>query len=351
MNKPGFYTPIDLLFSANTCFVAYCLPNKNIDEAIVSEMTATVLESLDNLPKTPGFLFSPFNTQKHLIYWLSDIQNDQKILDKIQSDTESTKKTSFIENIDNIKRLISENKIEKLVLSKVVSSELSGEFLLSEIFKDICLKYLHAFRFIVQIPGIGTWIGATPEPLCVINENRFRTVSLAATKIAIDEKPSLWNDKEKKEQAIVSDFISENLQKLNLKDIRISGPETVVAGNLFHLQTSFECLIGDTSIGEIISSLHPTPSVCGFPREKSFELIQSFENHDREYYTGILGPVNIFNNTQLFVNLRSVKINSGRIIYYAGAGITLDSDPQNEWDETEFKIETIRSVCRKFENH
>jgi isochorismate synthase len=56
------------------------------------------------------------------------------------------------------------------------------------------------------------------------------------------------------------------------------------------------------------------------------------------------------NEIHLFVNLRTVKIqkNSEGFLatYYAGCGITEDSDPEKEWLETEMKCQTLQRVLR-----
>ena len=94
----------------------------------------------------------------------------------------------------------------------------------------------------------------------------------------------------------------------------------------------------------MLTLLHPTSAVCGMPIEQAKEWIAHAENYDRELYSGFLGPVNFENTTDLFVNLRCAKISEQQIRFYAGAGITEDSDPQKEYEETELKINVLRSI-------
>ena len=58
-----------------------------------------------------------------------------------------------------------------------------------------------------------------------------------------------------------------------------------------------------------------------------------------------LGPVNVDNETHIFVNLRTMKIEQNHATFYAGCGITEESDPQSEWLETEMKCQTLMNVC------
>jgi len=90
--------------------------------------------------------------------------------------------------------------------------------------------------------------------------------------------------------------------------------------------------------------LHPTSSVCGMPKFPALQFIVANEHLNREFYSGFLGPVNIKGNNQLYVNLRCMQILRTRVVMYAGAGITHDSDPEKEWDETALKCQTLLDV-------
>ena len=115
----------------------------------------------------------------------------------------------------------------------------------------------------------------------------------------------------------------------------------------------------------MLESLHPTPAVCGFPREKAREFILENEYSDREFYSGFLGEINlkqevkrssnrrnqenqayasILNQSQIFVNLRCMKLVEGEAEIFIGGGITADSNPTAEWEETVNKSYTIKSV-------
>ena len=70
------------------------------------------------------------------------------------------------------------------------------------------------------------------------------------------------------------------------------------------------------------------------------------EVYNREFYSGFLGPVNVENATNLFVNLRCMKIEANVGTLYAGAGITEDSNPTREYNETELKTQTLLRILK-----
>jgi isochorismate synthase len=81
------------------------------------------------------------------------------------------------------------------------------------------------------------------------------------------------------------------------------------------------------------------------PLEPSLRFLQQHEKIDRRLYAGYLGPVNINSDTQLFVNLRCMELMAGNhAVLYAGAGVTRDSSPAMEWEETVMKMNTLHRV-------
>ncbi|XP_034673553.1 isochorismate synthase 2, chloroplastic isoform X6 [Vitis riparia] len=89
---------------------------------------------------------------------------------------------------------------------------------------------------------------------------------------------------------------------------------------------------------DILSSLHPTPAVCGFPREEARLLIAETEMFDRGMFAG---PVGWFGGgeTEFAVGIRSALVEKGfGGLIYAGTGIVRGSNSSLEWEELELKI-------------
>ena len=102
---------------------------------------------------------------------------------------------------------------------------------------------------------------------------------------------------------------------------------------------------GNIGLKNLMSLLHPTPAVCGSPKNYAKTYILENENYEREFYTGFLGPVNeSTNKSRLFVNLRCMKIENDKANLFVGCGITEGSDPLNEWEETSHKSQTMLQV-------
>ncbi|MFM9986938.1 MAG: chorismate-binding protein [Flavobacteriales bacterium] len=196
--------------------------------------------------------------------------------------------------------------------------------------------------------GNEMWMGATPELLLSKKGGKWHTVSISGTQpfdTAIPLENHAWKDKEIREQAIVTEYITRVLQQAGAANVIASAPYNLNAGSLVHIKTeiTFE-FVGDTS--HILQALHPTPAVCGFPLKESLDFILTHEPHSRELYAGYFGMLQDNGDADYFVNLRCMRILPDHLTLYAGGGIVPGSDPEKEWEETEKKMEVMLSVVQ-----
>lgn len=261
-------------------------------------------------------------------------------------------KDSFIDMVERAIREIEHGTFEKIVPSRTSQIPLPATFDVIHSFQKLCTNYPEALISFVTIPGVGTWLGASPEVLVSVQDKAiFRTVALAGTlpyQPGLDIRSVAWTQKEIEEQALVERYVISCFKKIRLREYEEHGPKTIVAGNLMHLRSEFTVDIKATNfplLGSVmLDLLHPTSAVCGMPLEPSLKFLRENEHYDRGFYAGYLGPVNVKNNIGLFVNLRCMQVAGNHGILYAGAGVTIDSVPEKEWAETEIKFNTLLNV-------
>lgn len=263
----------------------------------------------------------------------------------------TTTASDYKSQVNLAKETIERGVFDKVVISKVLTQTLPADFSLVEAFIKVTVTSPATLRYIFHTPHTGTWIGATPEVLAQVDkEETFKTVALAGTQPFTGQKlkDALWRQKEIEEQAFVSKYIINCFKKIRLREYEDFGPKTVRAGNLLHLQTAFRVKYIEVNYPELpavmLGLLHPTSAIAGIPKEPAIAFILRHEQHQRTYYSGFLGPVNIHHETDLFVNLRCAQLYDNQIILYAGAGITEDSCADEEWLETELKLKTIKQI-------
>ncbi|MBX9850497.1 MAG: chorismate-binding protein [Cytophagaceae bacterium] len=261
-------------------------------------------------------------------------------------------KEDYIQKVELAIERINKGEFKKVVLARKKSVSLGSSLHPVDIFKRLTNKYPASFVSLVNIPGMGAWVGASPELLVSVDDkNIFRTIALAGTQ-AYNEQEGLskavWTQKEIEEQAFVSRYIINCFKTIRVREFDEEGPRTVQAGNLIHLKTDFAIDMNEVKYPELgtvmLDLLHPTSAVCGMPKEPALKFITENENIDRKFYSGFLGPVNIKNNTCVFVNIRCAELGNQKAIVYSGAGITSESIAEKEFLETELKMKTIGNV-------
>ena len=192
-------------------------------------------------------------------------------------------------------------------------------------------------------PQCGTWLMATPEVLLVHGDDSWHTMALAGTMCYSDELPS-WSEKNVQEQAYVARYVKDCLERYS-DEVTLNGPFTNRAGKLVHLRTDFSFRLNDNvPIGKLLADLHPTPAVCGLPKQEAHRFILNNETCSRSYYSGFSGPFNLDGDTALFVSLRCMRILSDHYRLYAGGGILPQSDETQEWNETTAKMQAMQSL-------
>ena len=112
-----------------------------------------------------------------------------------------------------------------------------------------------------------------------------------------------------------------------------------------HLKTDFRFSLKDNKgLGDLLKVLHPTPAVCGLPKEEAYRFILQNEGYDRRYYSGFIGWLDPEGRTDIYVNLRCMHIEDEQLTLYAGGGLLASSELNDEWLETEKKLQTIKRL-------
>ena len=337
-------------FKANKPFVVYRKPNSKIVSGIFQQNDT--LNFVDDFTEK-GFVFAPFDKKEKAILIPEDISiffEEEVCLEKsFLDDFDNFYSNEFLKrkHIDIVEKTI--HKIKNSELQKIVISRKEEikfpKFSFIETYKTLLLKYKNAFGYVWFHPKIGLWLGATPETLLTFYNNHFKTMSLAGTQVYKGTENVTWQTKELEEQELVTQFIKKQLQDITT-DLTIKNKETTKAGNLLHLKTVVSGKLNqqNSTFKKLVNALHPTPAVCGLPRETSKSYILENEGYNRTYYTGFLGELHLQNKSSLFVNLRCMEVDKNIIKIYVGGGITKDSNALKEWEETVSKSKVMKSI-------
>ncbi|WP_306642434.1 chorismate-binding protein [Sanyastnella coralliicola] len=295
-----------------------------------------------------NFVFAPFHSsEKHIefsgkkvAFDLADFHIPFQSLQAFRAS--ETQELSHQRKIKKAIEQIIESDLDKVVLSTITfKADLKPS---ADWLQSLKKNHPNTFVYCLYHPEAGCWMGATPEILVSADGDRFKTMSLAGTRKYEDDTIP-WGQKESLEQSIVTDYIKARLKEGGAEELRISRPETVRFGDLEHIRSELRFKTDD--ISRTLDLLHPTPAVCGTPLDTAYEAITALEDHDRKWYTGYLGWHDDQGDSYFYVNLRCFEVYSNGILGYTGGGITFDSLPNEEWDETRHKLNALLSPIEK----
>ncbi len=334
-------------------FCAFRMPNENkVKLILVDKVKSINFSDLENLPQNTFVMF-PFdvrglNSLAFLSKSVEEISYSDNCSDesfKLEtifdffSDSEFDKyKGQFTNMLNSFESGLA----NKAILSKLLKVENFEVSLLPDVYSRLLIEYPSTFAFIVSSPETGMWMGASPELLFSKSDEIGKTFSLAGTRSKDDDIDS-WTAKEREEQGIVTNFIDKVLENNNIDNYKKEEIQLVKMGNISHLKTVYEFkLNSDFQWSKIVEDLHPTPAIGGDPKNISIDLINNVEPHNREYYCGFLGFID--KDVNLYVNLRSMKIENNDLKIFVGGGLTKKSNLEDEWNELKLKSQILLSI-------
>ncbi|HAQ21356.1 MAG TPA: isochorismate synthase [Prolixibacteraceae bacterium] len=354
---------LDQLIEKQIAFACWFYPQESQMGLVVGNASDVLFfDGFDQLNGEAGFVFAPYQiTENSPVILLKpkvyiddfryenelDIKSFEPFEKKVENEICSPQsKDDYLKLIEETLISIRDGALSKVIIARQIPVKRTGASL-GGTFLQLHDQTPNAFTFLVNLPVAGTWMGATPEVLIKSEGKYFETVSLAGTQVRkLVEDEYFWSTKDIEEQAFVSRYMLDVFFNFDIHQYKTSGPETMESGKVAHLKTSFffpaEKI--ENCLGSFIADLHPTPAVCGLPKDLAAEFILKNEVFERKYYTGYLGPWRLNRQVALFVNLRSMEITTEEYILYAGSGITSHSIPEKEWDETNQKAKTLLSV-------
>ncbi len=293
----------------------YRLPHES---EVRSEHEIIVAPRFEDLHQRRGFVVVPF-TNYH----------------------KETAPTPYAEQFARFMSELESGRLSKVVLSR--SESIGMRATAEAAFEEACNTFPNIFVYLLSSEQTGLWLGATPELLRSGKGEEWRTVALAGTSSEADRQE--WDAKNLREQAFVAYYMRERIARHG-QSVAEEGPQTGSAGTVSHLRTDFRFRMPRTEMGLLLSELHPSPAVCGVPKDEALRFIEEHAAHDRKLSAGFLGPTDPHGSTHLFVNLRCAHITDDRATLYAGSGLLGGSTLAQEWEETCHKMNAMRYVLR-----
>jgi len=266
---------------------------------------------------------------------------------QVESRRESAGEREFEELVALAQERIRAGRVDKVALARRETLTLSVAPRVGVLLERLRKTAQGATRFAFRI-GERTFVGATPECLVKRQDLLVETEALAGTAAKSDSEARaalLASAKDQDEHRYVVEALKSALGPLCRRlDV---APEAVIKElpQLLHLCTPIKGqLERPLHVLELVMRLHPTPAVCGSPTAEALRFIVEHEAAPRGWYAAPFGWADARGNGHFVVGLRSALLHGKNVHLYAGAGIVRGSKPKLEYEETELKLQSIRSA-------
>lgn len=265
---------------------------------------------------------------------------------------EEVSKDEWIASVEKVAGQIRNNEIEKVVLAREIRVKSDFPFKIEDILNRLRKEQPTSYIFAVE-SGQDCFIGASPERLIKKEGEEAFTTCLAG---------SIARGSSEKEDDLLGNELLQDQKNLHEHEVvvrairsafeqgcdRVVVPEQPIlykVRDIQHLYTPIVGKVKDTvSLLTLVEKLHPTPALGGYPREEALAKIREIEHLDRGLYAGPIGWLDSNGDGEFAVGIRSGLLQGKEASLFAGCGIVGNSNPIEEYKETQMKLRPMLSA-------
>jgi menaquinone-specific isochorismate synthase len=239
-------------------------------------------------------------------------------------------------------QLVEKGILEKIVLANRIKIKLKNKLDLVEILKRLKKNQPNTCRYVWKRNSKDILFGASPEKLFSFTKPNLTLEALAGT-ISTNSnfKKLLKSTKDLKEHNYVINYLIECLEVSKITNFKKSDIKINSFGDISHLQTLIFSKVENISPFELLKNLHPSPAVCGYPKNVALDWINTLESFPRGNYASPMGWVDASGNASFLLAIRGARYFEDNIEFTAGSGIVSGSVLEKEIDEIQLKFESI----------
>jgi para-aminobenzoate synthetase component I len=266
--------------------------------------------------------------------------------------------SEYFQAIETIKEHIRRGDTYQTNLTQKIQVQLNQELSPQTIFRR--LRSDHPAPFAALLDRCDSWvISASPERFFKISDRSISASPIKGTRprgTTDDEDRRLRNDllnseKDRAENTMIVDLLRNDLGRV-CEYGRVTVTKLCALEEhptLFHLVSTIEGkLRNDVGFADALRALFPCGSITGAPKIRTMEIIDELEPAPRGLSMGAIGyfiPATGFPGLNpgidLSVAIRTMVVRDGTATFNVGGGITIDSDPQAEYDESLLKAKAL----------
>lgn len=257
---------------------------------------------------------------------------------------------------DTVKALVEDLReredLKKVVMARELQVTANEDIPVEFVLRNLLNEQPDSYTFAFEANG-SCFVGASPERLVKKEGKRLYSACLAGSiaKGGTEEEEKrlgeelLSDEKNLIEHQYVVDMIRTAMEQVCTEVEIPEKPVLLKMRDIQHLYTPVIGMVKDkNSLLKIVSLLHPTPALGGFPKEMAVEKIREIEGLDRGFYGAPIGWMDELGDGEFAVAIRSGLLKGKNAHLFAGCGIVKDSDADSEFAETKIKFRPMLSA-------
>jgi menaquinone-specific isochorismate synthase len=240
--------------------------------------------------------------------------------------------------------------LSKVVLARVLTASFEGTIDPVDVVLNLWRENPGSHVFLFEPTPGNVLLGAAPETVATVAGGIFKATAVAGS-IARGSGPEeqaslarelLQSEKERREHQVCVEDMVARLSEISDEIEADDAPHVLTLSAIQHLETPITATLHpNETVISALEALHPTPAVCGFPRDRALDLLKREEPFQRGWYAGPVGWFDNDGNGVFVPALRSAVGWGGEWRLFAGAGIVDGSDTSREWAETSIKFQPV----------
>jgi anthranilate synthase component I len=264
-------------------------------------------------------------------------------------------KAQFLKAVGKLKRYIYDGDVYQVVLSRKMKFNVKGNLL--PVYRMLREVNPSPYMYLLKIADRYI-IGSSPEMLVRVTNGHVESFPIAGTRPIVDDEnvneklrqELLQDEKEIAEHTMLVDLSRNDVGRVcRYGTVRVHDHMTVK--RFSHVQHIVSHVTGqiqkDKDSYDAFKAVFPAGTVSGAPKVRAMEIIDEVEPEQREAYAGAVGYFSSNGCCDFAITIRSLFVNKNEAYLQSGAGIVMDSVPENEWIETEQKANAILSTLKR----
>ncbi len=263
-------------------------------------------------------------------------------------------KETFCSMVDSAKQAIRDGECIQVVLSQGFYADV--EVAPVQLYRALRAVNPSPYTFFFK-RGAFTLVGSSPETMVRLEQGESMVRPIAGTRkrgatpeqdrAAADEL--LSDAKERAEHLMLVDLGRNDLGRTAVPgSVHVTDFMHIERySHVMHLVSDVHAVLGAPyDAFDLLRTTFPAGTLSGAPKIRAMELIHDLEPVPRGVYGGAVGYFSNTGNMDLAITIRTLELNGHRLTVRAGAGITNDSVPEKEYEETINKASAVFNAIR-----